>query len=137
MRPYPWKHLDRHRVLGSPWGSDIGERCGLFEFRHPSTRAKIRVIAHDGLIGVEPGTDEHGWEHVSVSTPARCPNWTEMSLVKDLFWLPEETVFQLHVPASDHVNFHPHTLHLWRHVSLEVPRPPAWLVGPATRKVPA
>lgn len=79
-----------------------------------------------------PGEDGYGWEHVSVSTPARCPSWVEMTTIKDLFWLPEETVLQLHVPVADHVNFHPYTLHLWRLVGFAMPRPPAWMVGPTT-----
>jgi hypothetical protein len=31
---------------------------------------------------------------------------------------------QVHVPASEHINIHPYTLHLWRPLLLEIPRPP-------------
>lgn len=33
---------------------------------------------------VSGGGDETGWEHVSVSTPRRPPNWLEMCFVKML-----------------------------------------------------
>jgi hypothetical protein len=75
--------------------------------------------------------DDHlaeGWEHVSVSCKNRCPNWTEMSFVKDLFWEPEECVVQFHVPASQHINIHPHVLHLWHSKTQPFPMPPPALV---------
>lgn len=76
--------------------------------------------------------DDHesqGWEHVSVSTKRRPPNWQEMCFVKDLFWEPDECVVQYHPPEADYVNNHPHCLHLWRHKALEFPRPPSFMVG--------
>ncbi len=75
------------------------------------------------------GADETGWEHVSVSTPRRSPNWQEMSFVKDLFWEPEECVMQLHPPRSEYVNNHAHCLHMWRPTKAEIPLPPSILVG--------
>lgn len=78
---------------------------------------------------VASGADETGWEHVSVSTPRRPPNWQEMCLIKDLFWEPEETVMQLHPPHSEYVNNHAYCLHLWRPVFTNIPLPPSILVG--------
>ena len=74
-------------------------------------------------------SDGEGWEHVSVSTPGRAPNWDEMCFVKHLFWDPEDCVIQFHPPASAYVNVHPFCLHLWRPKHLPVPTPPAWMVG--------
>src|SRR5262245_59480517 len=54
-----------------------------------------------------------GWEHVSVSTQRRTPNWAEMCFVKDMFWEAEETVIQFHPPESKYVNNHPFVLHMW------------------------
>lgn len=71
-----------------------------------------------------------GWEHVSVSRPDRCPTWGEMEAVKRVFWSDADTVMQLHVPVNDHVDFHPYCLHLWRPLGVEIPRPPASMVGP-------
>ena len=70
-----------------------------------------------------------GWEHVSVSTKRRCPNWQEMCFVKDLFWAPDECVVQYHPPKADYVNNHPFVLHLWKHRDMPFPTPPSILVG--------
>jgi hypothetical protein len=53
----------------------------------------LRIIANDAS---DPDTEN--WEHVSVSTAHRTPNWIEMCLVKDLFWTEEECVIQFHPP---------------------------------------
>lgn len=70
-----------------------------------------------------------GFEHVSVSTEKRCPNWPEMCFVKDLFWDEQEPVFQLHPPRSDYVNNHAFCLHLWHDTQQEIRLPPSFLVG--------
>jgi hypothetical protein len=75
--------------------------------------------------------ETEGFEHVSVSTRRRCPNWEEMCFVKDLFWGPEECVFQLHPPRSQWVNNHSFCLHLWRNVKVDPPMPPSFMVGDA------
>ncbi len=87
----------------------------------------LAVIASDG----------DGWEHVSVSTPTRCPTWDEMCRVKALFWDDEDCVLQYHPPKSDYVNFHPFCLHLWRPIGTEILRPPAALVGGAESEAAA
>ena len=88
----------------------------------PIDKAMLRVIA----------SCDYGWEHVSVSRANRCPNWPEMSHVKNLFFEDDETVMQLHVPTQDHVNDHQNCLHLWRPTQQEIPRPHAWMVGGMT-----
>ena len=57
---------------------------------------------------------EARWDHVSVSTPARCPTWEEMEFVRELFFADDETVMQLSVPRDRHVNDHPYVLHMGR-----------------------
>jgi hypothetical protein len=64
----------------------------------------LRVIFSDGM----------GWDHVSVSLPSRCPTWTEMCAVKDLFFDDCDTVVQFHPAAAEYVNLHSNCLHLWR-----------------------
>ncbi len=76
-----------------------------------------------------------GWEHVSVSTGRRVPNWLEMCFAKDLFWDAHECVVQFHPPRSEYVNNHPNCLHLWRHNKVDFPLPPSILVGDKTRGV--
>jgi hypothetical protein len=82
---------------------------------------------------VSSGVDRtYGWEHVSISTKRRIPNWEEMCFVKDLFWYDNEAVMQLHPPKADYVNYEPNCLHLWRPLNRDIPLPPSILVGPRT-----
>lgn len=106
-------------------------------------RGKVaELLAGDGRTngaGLLPGpyrvltvifSDGEGWEHVSVSTPSRAPNWDEMCFVKHLFWDAEDCVIQFHPPRSAYVNRHPYCLHLWRPSGgAGVLVPPSWMVG--------
>lgn len=91
---------------------------------------RLVCIASDGAGWDQCGFPPPAWEHVSVSTAARCPTWEEMCLVKELFWDQEDVVIQLHPPRSEWVNCHPYCLHLWRPIGIELARPPALSVGP-------
>lgn len=106
---------------------------GRFVVRFTTTARVLLVLASDGRDWAEAGLPGVPWEHVSVSlllAKAKTPTWGEMAWVKGLFWRPDETVMQLHVPEADHVNFHSGCLHLWRPVGLDIPVPPAITVGP-------
>ncbi len=130
MKPAPWHALDRYRVQISAWASPLGATFGAFKIPSPVCSLKLGVIVSDGDYKAAGLGPEYAWEHVSVSLPGRCPNWTEMSFIKELFWREDETVMQLHVPKSDHRNHHVYCLHLWRPLSGEIPRPPADTVAP-------
>lgn len=91
------ERVESFRVSGPP-------RIRYGAFAIPNGGLRLRVIVSAG----------GGWDHVSVSLPTRCPTWEEMSYVKKLFFHPDETVMQLHVPEQQHINCHPHCLHLWR-----------------------
>lgn len=118
MRPAPWSHLDRYRIQLARRQSPTSATYG--DFALTDRPQPMAIVAVDG--------EDTGWEHVSVSLRNRCPNWLEMCEVKDLFWLPEETVIQYHPASSAYVNTHPYCLHLWRPVSLALPLPPTWMV---------
>lgn len=92
-----FERVEQFRTEGQP-----GVRYGAFAIKHHGVT--LWAICSAG----------GGWDHVSVSTKGRCPTWDEMSFVKKLFFYPEETVIQLHVPEAQHINCHPHCLHLWR-----------------------
>jgi hypothetical protein len=116
--------LEQGRLLDADiWSSTAADGpLGLFHIMGPAgTELRILSSGHDS---------EYMWEHVSVSTRHRTPNWIEMCFVKDLFWDDEEAVMQLHPPRSDYVNHHPFTLHLWRPMQATIPLPPSILVGP-------
>jgi len=124
MRTAPWRHLDRYRLIAGPMASPLGATFGAFRIPRPHGGLTLAVIATDGDQSDTGLGPEYAWEHVSVSLPGRCPNWAEMSFIKDLFWDEHETVMQLHVPKADHRNLHPNCLHLWKPVGIELPRPP-------------
>lgn len=99
----------------------------------PTThRSILWMLGSDGTGWVEHGYDLPAWEHVSVSVRGedRVPSWEEMCVVKDMFWDAEDTVIQFHPPKSDYVNYNWKVLHLWRPIGVELPRPPAVMVGP-------
>jgi hypothetical protein len=107
------------RIYG--WEGD--ETCGCFRVPSPIDGQALTIVT----------SSEDDWEHVSVSRSNRCPNWPEMEHVKRLFFKDDETVMQLHVPVSEHINMHPYTLHLWRPLKASIPRPPGWMVGVSTK----
>lgn len=80
--------------------------------------------------------EETGWEHVSVSVKdikfeqkPRTPFWSEMCLVKKVFWDSEDCVIQFHPPESEYVNNNHFVLHLWRQAGKNMETPPSILVG--------
>jgi hypothetical protein len=113
--------LDEHRVNAvKAYGWSGDETCGAFKLPSPIDGQLLTVVASSG----------DGWDHVSVSRSHRCPNWPEMEYVKRLFFKDDETAMQLHVRVTDHINMHPHCLHMWRPQDSEIPRPPGWMVAP-------
>lgn len=111
--------VERGRVLLGHYGSCNDDPYGAFNLIGPCG-IMLRVLATDGEGGVLPEV----WEHVSVSTERRPPNWQEMSWIKELFFEDEDCVMQLHPPKSQYINCHPFTLHLWRPRDLTIPMPP-------------
>ena len=122
------KHVESTRVCAGQFASNAGDMFGMFFLRSPSM-ANIQVMVCDGL--------ETGWDHVSVSLSKRCPTWDEMCWVKNLFFRPDEAVIQIHPPADQYVNDHPHCLHLWRPIGgIETPPPILVGVGRKSTQVP-
>lgn len=119
---------EKYRIVTGRAGSNsMFGNNGAFSIPRPNGRM-LWIIASDGL----------GWEHVSVhveihisqrETKLQTPLWDEMCFVKDLFWDDEDVVMQLHPKKSEYVNNHPNTLHLWRPLLSEIPKPLSILVG--------
>lgn len=116
---------NQYRIRSGKVGSDdsIGN-AGAFWLPpvKPLSKMAILVIASDG----------DGWEHVSVSFPARCPNWDEMCAVKAIFWDESDCVVQFHPPKAEHINNHSFCLHLWRPIGRDIETPPSYMVGYAS-----
>lgn len=120
-----FKVPNKYRVKDGNYGSDdsIGNN-GMFAFKLKVGKKHVKFAAI-----VSDGGD---WEHVSISIPSagRTPTWDEMCYIKDMFWGDEDCVIQYHPPKSEHVNYHPYCLHLWRPIGKDLPRPPSIFVGP-------
>jgi hypothetical protein len=124
MRSIVPEKLEAGRIRDGAYGStpDYGLNGAFFVVGPNGT--ELAIIGSDGV------DSDYNWEHVSVSTKRRTPNWNEMCFVKNLFWQEDECVVQFHPPKSDYVNCHPFCLHLWKPIRQQVPMPPAILVGP-------
>ncbi|MBY0392106.1 MAG: hypothetical protein K2Q27_02440 [Novosphingobium sp.] len=97
---------------------------GVFRVPVKSSKRPLLVIVSNGA---HPAG--MGWDHVSVSLPARCPTWEEMDHIKRLFFRPDEVAMQLHVGDGDHISNHAYCLHIWRPVDQSLPLPPSIMVG--------
>ena len=113
--------FEKHRITEGQLGSSVGRgRNGAFSFRQGKVNFFIVI------------SDEEDWEHVSVTVNGgkRTPTWEQMCWIKDKFWKPDELVIQFHPRESEYVSFHPHCLHLWKPIGVELPTPPPYMVGP-------
>lgn len=82
------------------------------------------------LVWLQAGFDFPAWDHVSVKVrQPRLPTWDEMHYVKRLCWDDEETVIQIHAPASVYVNQDEWYLHLWKPIGITIPLPPIGTIG--------
>lgn len=116
--------LEAGRVRTGPMRSDPSwGPYGKFVLMGPCG-TKLMIVASGADL-----PESQGFEHVSVSTEKRCPNWQEMCFVKDLFWDDEEAVIQIHPPKSEYVNNHQFCLHLWRDTQEGIRLPPSVMVG--------
>ena len=134
MRRNPTKRIEQFRVLDGLLASSSRDGAnGAFHipYGEKAVMHYLRVIASDGSGWRDSGLPGDPWEHVSVSLAHRCPTWDEMDFVKRIFWRDDETVIQLHVPRSVHINVHSFCLHLWKPVGFDVPLPPRETVGPS------
>ena len=113
--------VNKYRFKTGYYGTP--DDCPYGAFLIPFRSQTLKVIATDG-VGIKPE-----WEHVSVSCKNRCPNWEEMSFIKNLFWGEDETVIQFHPKKSEYVNQHPFVLHLWKRTGKEHELPPSIYVG--------
>jgi hypothetical protein len=124
-------HLDTWRTV-HPLTSYIqaGDTCGVFYIPHQDQFQRVHFGAH--YVVISNDGKECGWDHVSIHVRRvkgkkqilATPTWEDMAYIKSLFFEDTETVMQLHVPPSDHINVHDHVLHLWRPLDVPIPTPP-------------
>ena len=74
-------------------------------------------------------TQGFGWEHLSVSTRNKTPEWDVMCKLKEIFWRDDECCVEYHPKREDYVNNMPYCLHIWKKIDEEFEMPPSILVG--------
>ncbi len=114
MKEAPIKEVEKYRMTKGILASsqDYGNNgCFIIPFRK---KLFLNCVV----------SDEGGWEHVSIDANGRCPVWKEMCFIKDLFWEKDEAVIQYHPAESEYIRTHPYTLHLWKPIGIELPKPP-------------
>ena len=119
-----YRHRAAEQAFFGHSGAGLDSIGGYFLIPIKSSKRPLKVIASAGSI-----SGSEGWDHVSVSLPARCPSWDEMDQVKRLFFLPDEVAFQLHPAEAEHISNHPYCLHIWRPTLTSIPLPPSIMVG--------
>lgn len=128
MRQPPNARIEPYRVRTGILRSRLHDgNNGAFEI-------PLDVAGHPTLL-LCLANDVQGWEHVSVravesGNRSRIPTYWEMQFIKEHFWTDDEVVMQLHVAKKDHLNLHPHVLHLWRPIDKVIPLPPSKMVAP-------
>ncbi len=134
MRKNPTYDIEQFRIATGRMASKKSYGAnGAFVV--PCEDEMLTIVCSNGDDWSKCGLALPAWEHVSVSTPTRCPTWEEMDFVKKIFWRDDELVVQFHVPKSQHVNYHEHCLHMWKLIDRPFPQPPAICVGPAKETV--
>lgn len=62
----------------------------------------------------ESATVDTLWAHASISRRDRIPTYDDLKLLhRAVFFRGPGWAYQVFAPASEHVNIHPYTLHLW------------------------
>jgi len=108
------------KYRASPFSDNALEGGISGEYLIPVDGSVLAVIVADGL----------GWDHVSVSVRRvrRCPTWTELERIRELFFHDDETVVYYSPPRDLHINLHAFVLHMWRPQAGEIPLPPSFMV---------
>jgi len=122
-----WEH--EKRVYGVSYCDDKHVQwAGVFRLPVKGLKRGLLCVVSSGeMPGISP---DMAWDHVSVSTPVRCPTWEEMDMVKRVFFAPDDVCMQLHVGESEHISNHRFCLHIWRPLTGgPIPLPPAIMVG--------
>jgi hypothetical protein len=123
-------HLKQFEIPSPKWWANVTPKdvAGLYLIPGPK-KHKLVVIFTSAY--------NDPWEHASISTyrKKRTPAWEEMCFIKNLFWKKDEMCIQYHPTENDYVNCHSYTLHIWRHKNIEIPKPPAEMVGPKKFKI--
>lgn len=79
---------------------------------HPRLLTCGHLFAMVGREPVGPGLTDLRW-HLSISHPARLPDWEELRVARDQLLPPEVCMAIPYPPRAWWVSIHPNCLHLW------------------------
>lgn len=94
----------RRRLGVKSWGPPLpfGPDGWMYEAVEQASRLIVTCAEHDG----------DDWVHASVSHPAATPSYELLAHLHRAIW-PQGWAYQVFAPPADHINIHPHALHLW------------------------
>jgi hypothetical protein len=61
MRPAPWRHLDRYRIVFGEMASPLGATYGAFRIPRPQGGLTLAVIASDGDAAAAGLSADYAW----------------------------------------------------------------------------
>ena len=108
MTPAGMVPYEEPRVLPPAW-----TRKGLVPHSLGRQTLYVRSCGLRVILSVDTNDQGSEWLHISFSRSYRLPSWSDLREVKDLFFGDDRMAVQILPRASQYVNFHPHTLHLW------------------------
>lgn len=74
-----------------------------------------RMSSADSLASVIVSSADHdgaAWVHASTAHADQLPTYADLVALHQAVW-PTGWAYQVFAPPSEHVNIHPHALHLW------------------------
>lgn len=104
------------------FGDDDDGGAFKLEWSDPEDRRE------DGVLLLVIASIGGGWDHISVSRGARVATYEMLDSIKRMLMRDDEASYQVHAAIEDHVNIHPHCLHMWRAQSGIMPLPPLYMV---------
>jgi hypothetical protein len=77
-----------------------------------------RLVSLDGdgsvIVSCAPAPDDGvEWVHASMTREGRVPSYEDLCLLHRAVFGPGGWSYQVFAPEVEHVNIHPHALHLW------------------------
>ena len=76
-----------------------------------------RMLRHGGgssvIVSVAQHDDGAEWLHASIAHADHTPSYDDMTQLYQAVWRGQGWAYQVFAPTSEHVNIHPHALHLW------------------------
>lgn len=83
----------------------------VYLLARPDSAEPLLILASILVHG--EGTRKEAWYHVFTSYGDRDPTYADLAAVRAAMFRAGSVVVQVFPPAEEHVDLHPHTLHLW------------------------